>query len=556
MSSGLRVPIRALVALALLSALVLGRFAGPAQASPSQLSIMMDDDELVYRDDATRDDALKRMQALGVDAVRVTLLWSVVADGAQDTKKATKQFKKYGAADPRAYPKANWDRYDRLVRAGKTLGIGIYFNVTGPGPSYGMTKPPAKYKADAKWWMPKPTEFAKFVKAAGKRYSGKYTDENDNKQGIPRVSFWSLWNEPNQGGWLRPQWLNGKPYSPRMYRDLYLAGYGALKATGHSTKTDVVLVGETAPRNVTRKTTTSAMGPRRFISELLCEPGTSKAGCASFSKKGPIVATGYAHHPYTRDLAPTERDPDPQAITMADLGDIGTLLDASSKVTKGLPIYSTEFGYETSPPDPTVTTTPDQQAAYLALGEFLTYSNPRVQANTQFLLRDVKPLTRYKVGSRQYWSTYQSGLFTAADEAKPAATAYVLPFLTADAGLDAAGRPLANVFGMVRQAPLLVGGATASVQLQFRPADGSADFTSFGDPITVTDPNGYFTGSYAVPGDGFVRAVYVRADGFQQPSLGQRVAPGYVAPPPPPAPTPTGPTGPTGGTGATGTTGR
>src|SRR4051794_19481854 len=57
-----------------------------AHAGPQQLSVMMDDDSLVYRGDAARDRALKLMKALGVDEVRVTVLWSVVADGAGKTR--------------------------------------------------------------------------------------------------------------------------------------------------------------------------------------------------------------------------------------------------------------------------------------------------------------------------------------------------------------------------------------------------------------------------------------------------------------------------------------
>src|SRR3954452_72878 len=63
MSSPVRPAAVALAALALAYA-----FPAAAHASPTQLSIMQDDDELVYRDDATRDRALQRMKALGVDA--------------------------------------------------------------------------------------------------------------------------------------------------------------------------------------------------------------------------------------------------------------------------------------------------------------------------------------------------------------------------------------------------------------------------------------------------------------------------------------------------------
>src|SRR5690242_706095 len=86
--------------------------AGPARASDQQWSIMMDDDHLTYRGAAARDAALHKMKNLGVDLVRVTVLWSVVANGAKTGHARHKRFNKLGAANPKAYPKLNWDRYD------------------------------------------------------------------------------------------------------------------------------------------------------------------------------------------------------------------------------------------------------------------------------------------------------------------------------------------------------------------------------------------------------------------------------------------------------------
>ncbi|MGH2899035.1 MAG: hypothetical protein ACRDMZ_10210, partial [Solirubrobacteraceae bacterium] len=51
-----------------------------AQASPSQMSIMMDDDLLLYRDDSTATRTLTQMKSLGVDTIRVTVLWKTVAE--------------------------------------------------------------------------------------------------------------------------------------------------------------------------------------------------------------------------------------------------------------------------------------------------------------------------------------------------------------------------------------------------------------------------------------------------------------------------------------------
>ena len=100
-----------------------------AQASPDQASIMMDDDQLLYRNNVTQTRTLVTMRSMGVDAVRATVLWRIVAEGADLTNreierikgeknrdKARAQRARFKPTDPRTYPTRNWDRYDNLVK--------------------------------------------------------------------------------------------------------------------------------------------------------------------------------------------------------------------------------------------------------------------------------------------------------------------------------------------------------------------------------------------------------------------------------------------------------
>ncbi|MDX6658529.1 MAG: hypothetical protein QOH62_3322 [Solirubrobacteraceae bacterium] len=494
-----------IVLMALVAALALP--APPADASDDQLSIMMDDDQLLYRGDQVRDASLKKMAAAGVDMVRVTVLWSVVANGAKRTPAARRRFNKLGAANPKAYPKLNWDRYDRLVRSTRQLGIVVYFDVTPPGPSWGHARAPRSERANQRTWKPKPSEFYKFVRAVGKRFDGTYKDENDKHARIPRVYVWSLGNEPNQGGWLTPQWEHGKLASPRLYRSLYFAGRRALNETGHGP--DAVFIGETAPLGSSKRSSRSPVRPKTFIRQLLCAPGHTDSGCSDFEKFGPLQATAWAHHPYTKKLSPLQRDANADSITMANLNELPDLLDTLSTQTAhiatGLPVISTEFGYETNPPDKYSGIPLEKQADYLTLGDYLTYANPRVIGNTQFLLRDVPPLSKYSKTSRHYWFTYQSGLLTRSGKPKPSAQAYVFPFLA-----QPTGTPLtSSIWGQLRFRPNnLPEGAQDQVQIEFKPADGSADWSALGAPITVTNARGFFTGQVTVPAPGSLRAVW------------------------------------------------
>ena len=527
-------------------ALVLGAVLAPpaAQASPTQQSIMMDDDLLVYRDDATAARTLTQMKSLGVDTVRVTVLWKTVAEFARFTKAdmaklrgekntrnraaARRQNRRFKPANPGTYPIRNWDRYDNLVRAANDRGIRVYFNITGPGPKWAHAKKPKGSKALQSSFKPRAREFKLFVTAVGKRFSGTYRDENGSRGTLPRVNMWSLWNEPNQGGWLSPQWekRNGQtvPASPALFRKLYQAGYQGLVAAGHRADNSIILLGETAPLGVDAKTGKSPMRPKQFLRELFCirPDGTPYGGAAAAARdcgdlaKGGLQASGYAHHPYTKNLPPTQRDPHPDSLTMANISELGTLLDELSAKTNavpaGLQLFMTEYGFETNPPDPFSGVAPVLQAKYNTIGELMAWANPRIASQAQFLLADVAPVRRRDRNSKGYWFTYQSGLYFQRGQPKPAAYAYSFPFVATPLGVDeATGAPAFSLWG---QARFLGNGATEAVQIQWRPKDNSAGWFNVGDPLPI-DHFGYFTATRvapaAVPGDW--RAAWIRPDG-------------------------------------------
>ena len=533
----------------LVLALTLGALLAPsaAQASPTQQSIMMDDDLLVYRDDSTATKTLTQMKSLGVDTVRVTVLWKTVAEFAKFTKadlaklkkgkgkdfarareRARRQNARFKPANPATYPTRNWDRYDNLVRAATERGIRVYFNITGPGPKWAHEKKPKGLNALQTTYKPRAREFKLFVTAVGRRFDGTYKDENGSRSVLPRVNMWSLWNEPNQGGWLSPQWekRGGEmvPASPALYRKLYQAGYQGLVATGHRADNSIILLGETAPLGSDAKTGKSPIRPKQFLRELFCiQPdGTPYSGTAAKVRscgdlaKGPLQATGYAHHPYTKNLPPTQRDASPDSLTMANISELGTLLDEmaarTSAVPAGLALFMTEYGFETNPPDPFSGVPLAAQAKYNTIGEYLAWSSPRIASQAQFLLADVAPMRNRPKTSKSYWFTYQSGLFTQRGVAKPSAYAYSFPFVAVATGVDpATGAPAFGVWGQLR---FLRNGLADAVVIQWRPKDNSTGWLTVGDPVPI-DPFGYFTADRvapaAVPGEW--RGVWLLPDG-------------------------------------------
>ena len=534
--------IRTLAAALVLSAAL----ATVAHASEDQLSMMMDDDLLVYRDDATAAKTLTQMKSLGVDTVRVTVLWKTVAEFAKFTKAdlanlkgksrkasrareaARRQNRRFKPADPRTYPTRNWDRYDNLVRAASDRGIRVYFNITGPGPRWAHAKKPKGSTALQSTFKPRAREFKLFVTAVGRRFSGTYRDENGSRGVLPRVNMWSLWNEPNQGGWLSPQWerRDGQlvPASPAIFRKLHQAGYQGLVAAGHRVDNSIILLGETAPLGSDAKTGKSPMRPKQFLREVFClQPdGTPYTGAAAAARacgdlsKGPLEASGYAHHPYTKNVPPTQRDPHPDAVTMANISELGTLLDEiaakTNGVRSGLSLFSTEYGFETNPPDPFSGVPLAAQAKFNTIGEYLAWSNPRIASQAQFLLADVAPVRKRPKTSKSYWFTYQSGLFFQRGQAKPAAYAYSFPFVATITGVDPT--TAAPIFGLWGQMRFMANGVPETVQLQWRPKDNSSGWITVGEPVAI-DHFGYFNAVRTAPSPapGEWRGAWVRPDG-------------------------------------------
>jgi hypothetical protein len=506
----------------LLLALLLVALAVPATAQANQsamFSIMMDDDQLLYRGDNARDAAMKRMKALGVDYVRVTVLWSVVAEYAKRDRRG-KLRRHFKPEDPSTYPKGNWDRYDRLVRAGKALDLGVYFNVTGPGPRWAHKKPPRRLKSLRRTYKPKAREFFKFMKAVGRRYDGTYRDENDANVLLPRVNFWAIYNEPNQGGWLSPQYeRRGSkviPWAPVMYRELYYYGRAALQQTGH--ERDIILAGETAPLGSGQQNPKSPIRPKKFIKELFClnSSGRRYTGadatrrqCKLLAKIGKWNFTAWAHHPYTKKLAPTARDRHRDSITMANVAELSTLLNQVGATTGYLapannPTMMTEFGYESNPPDPFSGVSLSKQAEYINVGDYLAYKDPMVIGNTQFQLYDVPAVKGVSRRKKAAWFGYQSGLYFTKGTPKPAAEAYRFPFVVKGQEVSSVGEQGVGFWGWLRFLPL---NTQTEVSLQFRPA-GATDFSTIGDPVKVSNAFGFFEAHRAILAAGTWRAVW------------------------------------------------
>src|SRR2546421_2308749 len=211
--------------------------AGRAHASPSQESIFQDDRVLTFEGGVVQAQALDALQSLGVDTIHRVVNWRRLAPS-PGAKKPPRGFR---GADPRSYPAGEWDPFDGLVEGARARGMTVLMSPAGPIPRW-ASRCRRNTNNDCR---PNPKLYADFVAALGTRYSGRYADENRPGVVLPRVTRWSIWNEPNLSSWLSPQTSGRTRVGPAIYRSLVYAGAGALTRTGHGG--DQILAGETSP---------------------------------------------------------------------------------------------------------------------------------------------------------------------------------------------------------------------------------------------------------------------------------------------------------------------
>ncbi len=300
----------------------------------------------------TLDQRIRKLNELGVTIVRYTLRWDEIA---------TRRPKYPRRSGSRAY---TWGSSDRVLKALRRHGIGAVVGIYGAPPWANGGRGPN--------FAPTSATFTRdFAHAAAQRF--------------PWVRRWLVWNEPNQPRFLRP--TKADVYVQRLLNPAY-------KALHTANRRNRVGGGMTAPRG--------HLSPVRWIRDMAAAGAKLDA---------------YAHHPYPED--PHRESPTSggcghcRSITMATLDRLGRETLAA---WGPIPLWLTEYGYQTNPPDRKLGVSRVKQARYESDAALRAYLTPRVEMLIHFLLRDDP--------SPAGW---QSGLFTARGLAKPAAQAFPLP---------------------------------------------------------------------------------------------------------------------------------
>ena len=317
-------------------------------------------DDPAFRWRPNRAAAFRMAQQTHAGIVRTTVYWSRIAE--TKPRNATNPF-------DRAY---RFSDLDEFVRNAGLHGMEVMLTIWGT----------PKWANHGKGQNYAPSNFSdlrKFAQAVASRYSGRH-------RGYPFVRYYTVWNESNLGLFLSPQYgpRTHKPVAPKIYANIYRAARAGIKAGNRNA---LVGIGET-----------SARGRDRYLGAQGVQETESPGHFAKLlSEQRPMLKfDAWSHHPYPTTLRqrPNARVRWPN-VTLSHLPKFEEELSHWFK-RDSVPIWITEYGYQTKPANQAGVTS-GQQAAYMRRALSIAAGDPNVQMFIWFILRD-DPTSQWKSG--------------------------------------------------------------------------------------------------------------------------------------------------------------
>ena len=336
------------------AALAAGAVASAPASAAPGAQFGVQDDAWLLYGPDTLNERVTTLKQLGVGIVRVSVRWDEVAP--------TKPAHPRNPADP-AY---EWGAFDVALKRLRARGIPAVVTLWASPRWANGGHPPN--------WLPR-KGFADFAYAASKRW--------------PWVHLWTVWNEPDTS-------VFAHPVSPKLYTlDLLNPAY---KALHQANRANLVAGGVTSPRR-----TPSGMSPFAFME-----------GMHSYH----ALLDAYAHHPYATSPGETPTHDPCRSCRTLTMAHLARLRADVTRLFGPKPIWLTEYGYQTNPPDRRTGVSRAAQALYLEEAALRVYEEDGVTMLINFLVRDDKTL-----------AGWQSGLITAKNVDKPAFLAFQLPLV-------------------------------------------------------------------------------------------------------------------------------
>lgn len=426
---------RLALVLAVATVVALGLLAGTARAAGPRPVLVGFEDEPSFLWSPNRIQNIAGAGEAGANVIRVIANWATI--------------------QPRVSSyRFNW--LDDTVWQAQQRGMRVLLTIWGTPPWASRT-----HKPNA---APNPKTLGKFCGVLATRYNGR--------TGRPPVTLFSIWNEPNLAQFLSPQYNSkGRDLAPHLYAGMVRSCYGAIKKAN---PTAVVAVGETSPRGTDhpRKGIQQSHSPGRFAQLVAAD-------------KPRIHFDVWAHHPYgsgfTGSATVPFRWPN---VSIANLPQLeANLKKWFHKST--VPLWITEFAYQTAPESPRALTYA-QQASYLRAAFDKAVAVPQVQMFIWFVYRDT-PGQRWQSGLVRSDSLPKPALATWKDSIAPYSTdnpilrvapgkspTIALPLVVLQAHYSAVDPPLGMTYDVYDPTGVRVAGGQATSRLDLT---GTGRFT-------------------------------------------------------------------------------
>jgi hypothetical protein len=287
-------------------------------------------------------------------------------------------------------------------------------------------------------YEPNATAFGQMAQALAARYSGSYRVRKGRKP-LPRVRYFQAWAEANMSNHLSPQWLRvgGRVVNtaPTIYRQLLNAFYAGVHT---AVRNDVVLTTGFESYGDTPFHAPDRTHPVTFLEDLLCLGSNLRATACPAPAHFDVLASD----PY--DIAaPTVHAVSTLDASAPDLARLERVVKAALAArtlfpSRAKPVWVTEFGYDSDPPNPTPGTISTSTQAHWLEESFYVFWREHVSTVLWYLVRDQIP---------PYDANYFSGVYFRDGKPKPSYTAYRFPFVVMRRGAQAQIWGIAPVAG-------------------------------------------------------------------------------------------------------------
>jgi hypothetical protein len=328
----------------------------------------------------------------GAQFVRLTVRWNVIAPATLPDG--------FVPADPTS-PGYSWGSLDPAVEAAQGAGLTPILDI-GATPKWAYAHRPSGVNAGS----PKVADLGDFATALATHYDGQ--------NGLPDVSIYEVWNEPNLS-------LDMSPVSASAFRAMVNAVADSVHAIDPA---NLVVAGDLDPfgHPKSKKQAWNSAYPLAFMRSMLC---ISKGSHPHSTCSAKVHFDVWAHHPYSFGGAFGKASV-PDDIELGDLPRMRAVLQAGIRLhhvvsTHSVQFWVTEFGWDTRPPR--AGAAPMSLATRWTAESLYQAWRSGISLFTWFDLEDQSGSGPYKSGLYFHASSLSSA------KPKPVLTAFRFPFV-------------------------------------------------------------------------------------------------------------------------------